>query len=246
MSFRSSNKPEIEISSEWGQLLTCTSSPPKVGTEPFVEGKEVFLLNHVFSTDECELLIGEAEKHGFGTTNYPKLYRGNLRLMTFDLSLTSLVWTRIQSQIPIHVQEDGKAWESVGLNPKWRLAKYFPGDKFGGHIDATFCDYSTGFKSMFTVNIYMNEGFIGGETSFDFREMSHRNRKRENKDKKAPTTALTPQPAKLEERIVDVVPRTGLALIFRQPPTQNYIHEGKELISGLKYLFRSDVMYKPL
>merc|ERR1719389_1337633 len=74
--------------------------------------------------------------------------------------------------------------------------------------------------SMLTVNIYMNGGFEGGSTRFYFEG-----------DKKA-SFAVTPSP--------------GLCLLFRQPPGEAYYHDGEMLGSGVKYLFRSDVMYRRL
>ena len=43
---------------------------------------------------------------------------------------------------------------------------------------------------------------------------------------------------------VAVVPEAGRCLLFQQPPGQCYHHDGEELASGCKYLFRSDVMYR--
>ncbi len=74
---------------------------------------------------------------------------------------------------------------------------------------------------MYTVNIYMNEDCTGGITSFSFDE------------KQSPHC-----------RTFDVTPKTGLCLLFRQPPAEQYVHEGKLVEAGLKYLFRSDVMYR--
>ena len=36
---------------------------------------------------------------------------------------------------------------------------------------------------------------------------------------------------------------TGSAVIFRQPPGQQYLHDGEQVTHGLKYLFRTDIMY---
>jgi len=43
---------------------------------------------------------------------------------------------------------------------------------------------------------------------------------------------------------IAVVPEAGRCLLFQQPPGQCYFHDGEELGSGCKYLFRSDVMYR--
>ena len=41
-------------------------------------------------------------------------------------------------------------------------------------------------------------------------------------------------------KLETIVPKKGTALIFQHP----YRHEGKEIISGVKYVLRTDVMYK--
>lgn len=208
-------KHEIEVRTSWGSLLDKAS--PEIQMQQ-VDDKEVFLIDNVYSPGECERLLAASEEHGFGFTSYPKHYRGNLRLITTDESLADVTWQRLMPFVPSTVTLDGCLWDAVGLNECWRLAKYHPGDVFKGHCDASFQRPHKGDLSMFTVNIYMNEGFEGGSTRFYF------------KDEKAPCLA--------------VKPKTGLCLLFRQPPGQCYYHDGERLGSGLKYLFRSDVMYQ--
>uniref|UniRef100_A0A7S4G9W3 Prolyl 4-hydroxylase alpha subunit Fe(2+) 2OG dioxygenase domain-containing protein n=1 Tax=Eutreptiella gymnastica TaxID=73025 RepID=A0A7S4G9W3_9EUGL len=126
---------------------------------------------------------------------------------------------RLKPHVPHTIHQGGAEWEAVGLNECWRLAKYFPGDRFGAHVDARFIR-SQDEHSMYTVNIYMNDGFKGGSTRFY----------KSDSTKEGPAAA--------------VIPRTGMALIFRQPPAFDYLHDGEQLVSGLKYLFRTDVMYR--
>eukprot|EP00930_Biecheleria_cincta_P087332 TRINITY_DN76579_c0_g1_i1.p1 TRINITY_DN76579_c0_g1~~TRINITY_DN76579_c0_g1_i1.p1 ORF type:complete len:259 (-),score=31.44 TRINITY_DN76579_c0_g1_i1:245-1021(-) len=207
---------EIEVKTEWGPLLDA--SHPLPASRQFDE-HEIWLIDNLFSPDECSILLEKSELHGYGTTNYPKAYRGNLRLITTDTSLSEAVWRRLEPLVPPTLSCGGVIWDAVGLNECWRLAKYHPGDRFQGHCDASF-SRSRREQSMFTVNISMNEGFKGGSTRFYLTDLSNRN----------PDVAIVPQ--------------TGLCLLFRQPPGQQYYHDGDQLQSGLKYLFRSDVMYR--
>ena len=188
--------PEIRISSEWNKLLSSDPNCPHVSVKPFLPDKEIILLNDVFSQSECSALVSEAEKHGFGHTDYPHSYRGNLRLITTDFSLADALWARIKNSAPLRITFDDGEYEAVGLNEVWRIAKYRPGDKFCKHCDASFVDKSRNIESMFTVNIYMNGGFEGGETSFHLDGVRH-----------------------------DITPHAGLCLLFRQPPGQSYYHE---------------------
>ena len=74
----------------------------------------------------------------------------------------------------------------------------------------------------------MNGGFAGGNTRFfSPREWDETN------------NSWAPQPVQCE-----VVPAEGRCLIFRQPPGRKLLHDGQELESGVKYLFRSDVLYE--
>ena len=221
-------KEEIKVESEFGSILDANYHKWKLVDEPDYEQHEIVLVDRVFSETECKDLISSAEEFGFGYTNYEKSYRGNLRLITDDRSLADAVWKRIEPFLPREVTEGGQRYEVMGLNNCWRLAKYFPGDRFGAHVDAIYSYYDealdTSVKSMFTVNIYMNGEFEGGETIF-------------NLDKKG---------SKVSSKRLSITPAAGLCLIFRQPPTKKLLHEGAELKSGLKYLFRSDVMCKSL
>lgn len=205
---------EIQVSTRWANLLDEQAPSPVVRQ---VDGHEIWLIENVFSEEECAVLIEAAEEHGFGTTSYPKSYRGNLRLTTTDPSLSEAVWHRLRPLVPAKVVCQGATWDAVGLNECWRLAKYHPGDRFMGHCDANFMR-SSDEMSMFTVNIYMNAGFEGGNTRFYL--------------------------ADRKEADLVVEPKTGSFLLFRQPPEENYYHDVEQLRSGLKYLFRSDLMYR--
>eukprot|EP00419_Tripos_fusus_P010900 CAMPEP_0172660546 /NCGR_PEP_ID=MMETSP1074-20121228/4126_1 /TAXON_ID=2916 /ORGANISM="Ceratium fusus, Strain PA161109" /LENGTH=230 /DNA_ID=CAMNT_0013476175 /DNA_START=50 /DNA_END=742 /DNA_ORIENTATION=+ len=206
---------EIQVQTSWASLL----EPGVMATDMHQpDGREIYLVSGSFTAKECEALLTAAEKHGFGATNYPKSYRGNFRLITTDESLSAAMWERLRPFVPETVECDGNVWEACGLNECWRLSKYHPGDRFKRHCDANFLRDSREM-SMLTVNIYMNSDFEGGSTRFF-------------PDGRAGAADLTIQP------------EPGLCLLFRQPPVQDYYHDGEEVQSGLKYLFRSDVVYR--
>eukprot|EP00403_Amphidinium_massartii_P031023 CAMPEP_0178406322 /NCGR_PEP_ID=MMETSP0689_2-20121128/18852_1 /TAXON_ID=160604 /ORGANISM="Amphidinium massartii, Strain CS-259" /LENGTH=232 /DNA_ID=CAMNT_0020027359 /DNA_START=72 /DNA_END=770 /DNA_ORIENTATION=- len=204
---------EIEVKTDWASLLSESASECTVEQ---LGDKEIWVVDGLFTEDECEALIRASEDHGYGATNYPKSYRGNLRLISTDKSLSELVWSRLRPYVPATLKHKGATWDAVGLNECWRLAKYYPSDRFCGHCDAHF-ERSGSEMSMLTVNIYMNGGFEGGSTRFYFA------------DRSKPDVAIEPKP--------------GRCLLFRQPPAASLYHDGEELRTGTKYLFRSDVMY---
>jgi hypothetical protein len=191
--------------------------------------EEAFLVTSLFDAQESELLIEAAENVGFGLTAYPKMYRGNKRLITVDHSLANIVWQRLRPVVPQEVTLGSEKWQAVGLNECWRLAKYYPGDRFLGHVDDYF-QRSPTEQSMFTVNIYMNGGFIGGATRF-FAERHNLSFTEEVKNKLPPP-------------IFSATPKAGMCLVFRQPPGQSYFHDAQPIENGTKILFRSDVMYQ--
>lgn len=212
---------ERSIRTSWDSLLFPVPTNWTMEYQQIMEPNEIYLIKHLLHPTECSQLINMAETYGFGKTNYAKNYRGNLRLITTDFTLAHAIWERIQQFIPPIVYENGKQWTPIGLNEVWRLAKYHPGDQFKPHIDAFF-QRSPTEKSMFTVNIYLNDGendFTGGKTRF------FNQKKNQVID-------------------VEIQPLTGLCVLFRQPSSAEYLHDGEKVLSGIKYLLRSDVMYQ--
>ena len=208
---------EVEVTADWRHLL---ADGPEAACVERVLDLDAFT-QQVLAPAECEALVAEAERVGFGRTGYPKAYRGNLRLIATDAALAAALWGRIAPHIPAtQTDEAGAQWDACGLNECFRLAKYFPGDEFGAHCDAAF--KRDGERSMYTVNIYLNGGFSGGATRFYDGNGGRGSR--------APIHSVQPTP--------------GLACMFRQPPEQAYLHDGERLHTHVKYLLRTDVMYR--
>jgi len=226
--------PEKKAETDWQDVLNadyvgaepgCVQVNPSQAEVPtfasIPQGYDAFVLDRLLTREECANLIGRSEQQelGYGKTNFPKKYRGNLRLIAVDKGLAAKAWCRLMKWVPPTVIDNhGCRWEAVGLNECWRLAKYFPGDVFQSHIDASF-QKNSNERSMYTVNIYMNDEFEGGSTRFY---------------------------KSSDEKHVDFAckPKTGLCVIFRQPPGAYYLHDGEKLHNGIKYLLRTDVMYK--
>jgi hypothetical protein len=219
---QSEDKPEIKIETNWASLCDKESPNTQISHVDSTNRQlptNAFMLHNLFSLSECEKLINAAETEGrFGYTNYRKEYRGNLRLITNDQSLTDVMWNRIKPFVPSKVIIENDEWEPIGLNECWRLSKYHPGDKFGCHYDASFAR-SNIEESIFTVNAYMNSEFKQGRTRF-YDKLRNGN------------------------EIAAIKGEAGSCLIFMQPPGDKLAHDGEEVTGGLKYLFRSDVMYR--
>ena len=256
---KSETRSEIHVTSSWGSLLEHRASVLPLLR---VGAHEVWLADGLFSPEECAALLSRAEAHGFGTTHYDPAYRGNLRLTTTDTSLAEAVWARLRSVVPQQLtlrKPEKKAdcdelwwdhypgmegkWEACGLNECWRLTKYRAGDRFLCHCDEAFVrcasDGEATAMSMLTVNIYMNGDCKRGNTRFFLKD--------DWWEQLSTTASVGGDRYLLKEGVepdVAVEPHTGRCLLFRQPPGRSYYHDGDEVASNCKYLFRSDVMYR--
>ena len=216
----------VGCATAWARLLEDADAP--VAIAPHYETgaaqydpADLVLIDGLLARGECDALIAAAEAETFGSTGFPRQYRGNLRLITTDASLADALWARLRPLVPATVTHKGATWDAYGCNERLRVARYETGDLFASHLDA---DYrrGDGDGSMFTVNIYLNDVVDGGRTRF---EGGERGRDR---------------PVRLA-----VEPRAGRAVVFAQPSAGRYLyHDGEPLGSGRKYLLRTDVMYR--
>jgi len=177
----------------------------------------------LLSPTEAAKCVELCEVRGFEDCGYPKGYRSNTRMITTDPGLSEVLYQRIKACCPPTYECEGAIWEICGLNERFRWCKYVKGQRFGIHCDAVFARSLTE-KSFYTVNIYLNCGkteFEGGRTCF-----------------------YNPKKGmKGYDMTVGVQASPGLALMFNQYPEQIF-HDGEEVTSGVKYLMRTDVMYR--
>ena len=108
-----------------------------------------------------------------------------------------------------------KGQRAVGLNERFRVYRYRSDQFFDWHQDGEFRSAS-GLRSMFTMMIYLSEGCEGGGTSF----------------------ADVFSPHAFND--FTIAPMTGKALFFHHPVS----HRGDPIISGEKYVLRTDVMFE--
>ena len=117
----------------------------------------------------------------------------------------------------------------LSLNAKCRFLRYADGDSVQPHVDPAWdaCDPSKGVdgvapgaRSWFTVIVYLDDGFRGGETTF-----------------------FTPAGDGAYD-LVSVAPRRGAALLFPHGAHRGSpLHEGSEVRGGSKHVLRTDVLY---
>lgn len=78
-------RPEQSVEVNWESLLDDMTPEGMSCDNQLIAGKEIFLVDHLLSKEECLRLIDAANQTGFGKTNYPKHYRGNLRLNIWQI-----------------------------------------------------------------------------------------------------------------------------------------------------------------
>ncbi|CAF3802044.1 unnamed protein product [Rotaria sp. Silwood1] len=185
------------------------------------QDKLAFLIFNVFTPDECQQWIGLSEQRGYSTatvnvgggmSQLMTDFRNSDRCMIDDVAMARTLFQRIESFLP----QTWKNYQLVGLNERLRFLRYDPGQYFEPHMDGEFHrNDGSNEQSFITIQLYLNEGYKGGATTFVHYSDCTRN--------------------------VPCVPRTGMVLVFEH----RLLHEGSRLIEGRKYTVRTDVMYRP-
>jgi len=208
-----------------------------------------FLLHNLLTPEECKQYIEMSEEMGYEQSPLRNLGTVNATTFTMDTSVRNServlfdvpdrigieLNKRLLEHLPKTVKYDGSDWkvQQLGegqakgpINTRWRFNRYAKGHYFKPHFDAGYI-YSADEKTLFTFILYLNEGFIGGETVFF-----------PNNQK----VSWQPPIPGIECR---VIPKTGTALIFYQCGDLSPRHEGAEHSSegSYKYILRSDLAY---
>ncbi|XP_078582749.1 uncharacterized protein LOC144865702 [Branchiostoma floridae x Branchiostoma japonicum] len=188
----------------------------------FQNEKLAFIVDNVFSKEECEELIRQTEEQGYevamlnvggGRQILATDYRNSERCIMDSAERAEQIWERIKQYVP-------RRWarrKVLGLNERLRFLKYGPGNYFHPHMDGSY-RRENGERSYLTLMLYLNEGSTGGATNF-----------------------ISPMFAtgdKIKEK-VPVIPKPGRVLVFQH----DIYHEGEEVTAGVKYAMRTDVMY---
>ncbi len=178
-----------------------------------------FLLRGVFSRQECARIIQEAEAAGFQATggDYPPSYRDNDRQVRDDAQRAEALFARIRPFLPEHlVDAAGDRWRLKGLNPRFRFCRYRGGQRFCIHRDGAHAP-STEERSHLTCMLYLNDAaeFSGGATRY------------------------YAERAEGSELLGVVRPEAGTLIVFDHA----LWHDGEAVVSGTKYVMRTDVLY---
>jgi len=224
-------------------LMPCESSTAE-RAELWCSGSDTaFLLKNFLSAAECDEIIAQAERFGFEDCGYSPDIRVTDRVSVMDQELANLFFRRAMPYladvfVPNMRSKDAVAtpqselegvawdmspglWRPAGLNPMFRACRYDPGGFFQPHFDGGF-DTSKFVRSIKTFMIYLNDDFEGGPTSFYNEDQGHYS------------------PGRYDNVIYELRPEKGSCLVFNHQIT----HDGGEVLSGRKYILRTEVMYQ--
>lgn len=202
--------------------------------EPSHKKRLAVVIPDILTDAECQRIIRTCERVGFeeallnvgaGKQISAPSVRKSGRCIVDDLRAAELLYDRVRPFVPAEfsVIHGGATWRCVGLNERFRVLKYEPGDYFAPHKDGHFVRMQgvtplvvgePRDTSFLTLMFYLNTPVRGGNTNF----LNARN----------------------ETEIASVAPREGVALCFEH----DLLHEGALLEAGVKYCIRTDVMYR--
>ena len=181
----------------------------------------VFEIHNFLDNARCDELIAHAEGIGFEdaliTSHYGSVRKEDVRNNDRVISDDPVLAEELWQGLKPHMPATFRGRDLVGINERVRFYRYDPGQKFDWHQDGYY-ERDNGERSRFTFMVYLNDDFEGGNTSFCdvFSGRSFPD--------------------------FEVEAKKGSALVFFHPVT----HRGDEVVSGRKYVIRTDVMYSPL
>jgi predicted 2-oxoglutarate/Fe(II)-dependent dioxygenase YbiX len=137
-------------------------------------GKFAIVIKNTFSEEECAEMIRETESRGYeaallnvggGRQILDTDHRRSSRCIVDSPEQAAEIWNRVKDYVPAVWNHRGTIWEVVGLNERLRYLRYNPGDFFAPHFDGCY-ERGNGERSFITLQLYLNEGFDGGDTTF--------------------------------------------------------------------------------
>jgi len=180
----------------------------------------LFTVADLLTPAECQQLIERGERIGFeaasvATAAGAKMMT-NLRNNDRATFDDPALAAQLWERVEPHVPSLGGS-TPVGLNERLRFYRYDPSQRFKAHRDGVF-ERSPTERSRLTFMVYLNEGSDGGQTVFYSEERVDG----------------------LRKVVASVEPRTGMGLFF----AHEWWHEGSKVVSGRKYVLRTDVIYR--
>ena len=166
----------------------------------------VYQIDNLLTEQECQKYINMFNEKM--VENIDDKHRKYHRIQFDDQELANKLYEKIKLYLPKKIKKI-----SDGMNEHIRLSMYDPGQFFGIHKDGINFDKNNKQRMSYaTLNIFLNDDFQGGQTTFY------------EKDKNTIKFVCKP--------------KTGSGSFFYS----QQFHEGNKIISGNKYLLRTDFM----
>lgn len=182
-----------------------------------VPNKILAKIDNVFSLDECKTLISESEKVGYkgasvytdgsGKEHFQNDFRSSLRCIIDDPVFADTLEQRILHAIPKFYN----GYRFHYINERFRFLKYDNAGHFERHTDGQYANQTS--KSLITILIYLNDDYIGANTTFF--------------------------PNSYSQNGFVLPPKSGMVCLM----DQDISHEVPELVIGTKYVVRTELMY---
>ena len=217
-------------------------------------GDSIFCIDNFF--DLSSEIIERAEKKGWNKSSPSGGGHGrtgkedprtNKFCIIYDKNIANSIWNKIKNVLPedlsfikknIYFNSNslGSEWKPVSIYDKFRIYKYDVGDSFPEHLDykvrrrIVFDGKEYIQQSFFTLLIYLNDNFTGGETGYWPNHQGIHCRFLRNIEKQS----------SVKDHQVVVKPKTGKCVV----QDQNILHEGLPTTKGIKYILRTDIIHQ--
>lgn len=147
---------EAPSAGAYDRVVSPVEVPFRFEDEPLL-----WWVDDVYSPEECAAFIASIEGSSPELATGNALYRDQDRVVRDDPSAAGELFRRLRPHLPGRMGE----LALVGLNPRLRMYRYRPGQRFSPHMDHWFRP-NDAQVTLHTVLVYFNHDFEGGETRF--------------------------------------------------------------------------------
>eukprot|EP01064_Diplonema_japonicum_P013412 TRINITY_DN2096_c8_g1_i1.p1 TRINITY_DN2096_c8_g1~~TRINITY_DN2096_c8_g1_i1.p1 ORF type:complete len:446 (+),score=40.42 TRINITY_DN2096_c8_g1_i1:47-1339(+) len=211
-----------------------------------VGGHPVNIIENFLTPNECKWWVDKVYPSGQAknlSREFPTWYRTGNRLLISSTDAASAIFERVMAAVPPeHLQaiprgfgvKTTSPWTPSLCNNVFRLVRYSENGLFQIHRDANHVR-SPGLRSAFTVMVYLNDDYEGGDLIFTKPGP-------EPAEYEVPLGSPPPPSWKANLHLTQshrIVPKAGLAVVF----PHHLIHFAQPVISGYKYILRTDLIY---
>ncbi|KAG7537561.1 Oxoglutarate/iron-dependent dioxygenase [Arabidopsis suecica] len=204
----------------------------------YLKNHDLFTVENCLSSDESKGFVKIAESIGFthqGSRGpaYGEAFRDNHRISVNDPVLADTIWQSGISDLFTDIKIRRKV--AVGLNPNIRFYRYSAGQHFGRHIDES-ADLEDGKRTYYTLLIYLSGNGTKSKSKSSSSKMN------DSSSAEPLVGGETVFYGSRNSIVAEVAPVEGMAL-FHIHGDKCMLHEGRNVSKGVKYVFRSDVVF---